>query len=307
MPLSYMKHLHFLFNLFALFSLIKCQLDQYVYDRPDIISEMDLDKGNFLIVLEAFKSIENERILVDNNNLTFSRLSWVSLGYPTLMAVMGTNQTRPKIFHSSSGGFHSYINMLTDEQRNSIREKIKLKYHIDVDKNQITNLIVNKFECKLHLKCGGENSTSLEFTGRVTDFRQFMLRLIFKWNKRKYQDQDMARQKQCVESKLMTNEAIHLSEEEFSMTCQVMVNRVNSTAFWREFSFSMENYEQLILNVTHQYDNFDKLEKNFDNLSRKNDVILEDINKTNEKFLHIEKVFHDFINIIRNKGLFLRN
>jgi hypothetical protein len=298
---------------------ISCQqMDDYVFDGADIIAELDLTE-HVLIVLEAYKAIANEQILNESKNDSMSKLSWVSLGYPTLVAFTSTNnKTRSELFHLSDGGFHAYINMLTPKQRDSIRDKIKLKYHIDVDKSQITNLILNKLECKLQVKCGAEDS-SLVLTGRVSDFRRYMLRLKFKWPKggRHQNKYDTESQRECIEAFLFkVNDNIEsaslLNDDEFSMTCHAtaIVNSTLATSFSREFNLNMENFDRIVnatASVTtgqaHREDQYENIEKNFESLSKKNDLILEDLNNTNGKFNHIAKQFDDFMETFKNKGL----
>jgi hypothetical protein len=304
-------------------SYISCQqMDDYVFYGADIIAELDLTE-HVIIVLEAYKAITSEQILNENKNDSMSRLSWVSLGYPTLVAFTSTNnKTRPELFHLSDGGFHAYINMLTPKQRDSIRDKIRLKYHIDVDKSQITNLILNKLECKLQVKCGAED-LSVVLTGRVSDFRRFMLRLKFKWpkggrHKNKY---DVESQRECIEAFLFKvndniESASHLTDDEFSMTCHAtaIVNSSLASSFSREFNLNMENLDRLVNETSsvtttqaHREDQYEAIEKNFESLSKKNDLILEDLNNTNGRFNNIVKQFDDFIETFKNKGFFLKS
>jgi hypothetical protein len=68
--------------------------------------------------------------------------------------------------------------MLTDQHRKLIKEKIKTKYNVEVENDQISNLILSEFVCELNVECE-DSETELKLEGEVSYFDQFPLKLNF--------------------------------------------------------------------------------------------------------------------------------
>ena len=83
---------------------------------------------------------------------------------------------KPKLFHRSHHGFFARIRMLSNFQKELLRDKVNRKYKIRVEADQITNLILAKFECHLELQCGAK---FIDIVGRVSQFCEFPLRIDF--------------------------------------------------------------------------------------------------------------------------------
>ena len=146
------------------------------FDLPDLTSIIETSSGAFQ--LEAYKSVNNDRIIRNVSNEKVSQLFWVSVGQPTLVKKKSpSNRTSEKIFHSSNYGFTTYIDMLTTAHRNVLLSTVNKKYHIKVDVSQIVNLILSKFECLLTMY--DENGKKYLLKGNVFDFRHFPLRMNF--------------------------------------------------------------------------------------------------------------------------------
>ena len=227
----------------ALLVLATCSIsseNDFVFNSADIVSELVLDERNNLIVLEAFKSSLNDKILEEikriGNVTLLSQLHWVSMGHPFLAEyVEQTNQTKhTRLIHWSTNSFYVYINMLSPLQRESIMEKIRLKYKIDVDRSQVTNILIRKIECKFEVQC--EKGQTLDIAGKREDIREFGFRLYFPLVKKRLFDLDT--QRKCLEKSFA-----NMTLSELSMSCQVWFDASGQCT--RKFVVSVENIEAM--------------------------------------------------------------
>ena len=160
------------------------------FELPDLTATIDtLVGGHYQI--KAYKSVHNDRILLQNAEGkptagSRSQLFWVSVGQPTLVKTPVPTRTGghdpaivARLFHNSTLGFYTYVQMLTPAQRVLLADTANDKYHgVKVSEKQIVNLILSKFECSLQLFDEAENKYLI--TGKVTDFLNFPLRVDFK-------------------------------------------------------------------------------------------------------------------------------
>ena len=144
-------------------------------NEQDITIEIEDDEGT-VHYMEVFKSNINDKIIQSKRHEDYSKLKWYSLGIPTLIENKYLNKS---LINFNSNGFHIFVQMLTNEYRKRIIKEIYFKYKINVDYNQITNIIANKFACYLQVKC---NSERTKFHGLTKDFSKFPLRVEFEIN-----------------------------------------------------------------------------------------------------------------------------
>ena len=75
------------------------------------------------------------------------------------------------------------VNMLTPDLLVKLKQKIERKYNISVNDDQISNLILSSFKCKLELECENKGNnrvySRILLNGQVTQLRTFPLRLNF--------------------------------------------------------------------------------------------------------------------------------
>ena len=146
------------------------------FDLPDLTVTVETKTG--IHQLEAYKSVDNDKIIRDKATAQVSQLFWVSVGRPTLVKTpTKSNASMTAIFHNSNFGFTTYIQMLTPDQRKELAVTAKNKYRLDVTEKQILNLILSKFECSLTMF--DEAGNKYLWIGNVHEFREFPLRMDF--------------------------------------------------------------------------------------------------------------------------------
>jgi hypothetical protein len=145
-----------------------------IFDLPDLIAIQNEDETHS-VQIEAFKSIENDIIIRESNSKYFRHLMWVSIGNPKLVYTFDrVNQN--SLFHFFNGGFYTYVQMLTEQQRKLLRHEVEYKHSIKISIQQIVNLPLTKFTCAMTIY---EHGNGYPITGAVTNFHNFPLRLDF--------------------------------------------------------------------------------------------------------------------------------
>lgn len=132
------------------------QRNQIVFNRVDLTAKMP----NTNVSLEAFAYNSNQRAS------SASRLKWVSLGAPSLIAPENASHA---LFHFTPNGFYSFAQTLTKQHRIILAPK---------HPNQIVNMPLCRFECPLDI-VDEESGRSVTIVGKVTDFQAYPLRLDF--------------------------------------------------------------------------------------------------------------------------------
>lgn len=147
----------------------------YLFDiNSDLNIEVEQSDGT-LSYLEAFKSSVNDKIIAEANPSKYGQLHWFSLGYPRLKTISSqTNISLP--LKITTKGFYILVEMLTQSQRGLFKEKIKRKYGLDVEEDQITNLVPGQFECFIDIEC---DECEYTLRGRAFHFRDFPIRVEF--------------------------------------------------------------------------------------------------------------------------------
>ena len=102
-------------------------------------------------------------------------MKWFSLGHPVIVEMKSNNQNR--LFHFTSKGFSTHIQLLTHEQKKLLANKATVIYNLKIDSEQVINMPLTSFQCYIYLN-DGENETNL--LGEVKLFSKFPLRIDFK-------------------------------------------------------------------------------------------------------------------------------
>ena len=160
------------FSFFIYFNLNYC--NETSTDQPADL-EVDFNYHGEMFDLQAFKSSENDKILVENSSINHNKLRWYSIGVPLLLKTK-FDEKEESLFHFTRRGFSAQIQMLTTEQKKLLAQEVKRKYKIDIELNQIDNLILSSFTCKIHVH---NNTDQSEINGSVKSFRRFPLRIDF--------------------------------------------------------------------------------------------------------------------------------
>ena len=140
------------------------------FDSVDLTTIVETVTGEYQ--LEAYRSIKNDPILLafsnEQNSVNFGKISqlhWMSIGLPTFVR-MSHVWRDTELFHETNDGFSTHIQMLTLEHRKELASVARTKYNLNITSDQITNLVLSKFECKL--KLFDQNGPKGLLTGIVT-------------------------------------------------------------------------------------------------------------------------------------------
>ena len=164
---------------------------------PDITTNVFVDDKEFQ--LEAFSWNQNDKILAKNNIKYYGKLKWFSLGNPVLVKV------KDRLFHYSSNGFYTHIQLLTNEHKKLLAKKAKKVYNIEIEFDQIVDMPITAFTCEIDLK---DNKTELTLKGEVKSFKSFPLRMNFKL--------DMTSNEAEIFNKSITR-----NETDFELKCKI--------------------------------------------------------------------------------------
>ena len=200
----------FIFNfvllviVFIFFRYVKTNSVNFDFTSPDIIVETKLNGTR--IRLEAFKASTNDLILGNKTQDEYSRLHWLSVGYPSLIAPsFSPEDATGSLFTWSHTGFHTYIETLTDEHKALLVNKIQRQYNIvKIDTDQIHSLITENFDCKINLDCNSMSNESessaqseyIQLFGRVENPWEYPLILNFEITPK------IKPYRQCIQQKL---------------------------------------------------------------------------------------------------------
>ena len=159
----------FSFCFFIYFSLNNCN-ESGTDQRADL--EVDFHFNGKISDLQAFKSPDNDKILAENNSMNYNKLRWYSIGVPVLVKTQ-SDKKEESLFHFTRKGFSAHIRMLTIEHKMMLAQEIKRKYKIEIEFNQVHNLILSSFTCKIHVH------DQSDIHGSVLSLGTFPLRIDF--------------------------------------------------------------------------------------------------------------------------------
>ena len=178
--------------------------EDYIFSLPDIITDFKNEKGD-KIKLEAFKTKNNDAIINGKLQEKYGQLQWVSLGHPSLLPIRLN-----EYFEWSNQHLYAKISMLTDEHICILKRKIQSKYRQlksedSIENNQIVDMPISEFKCKLKLEC---SDNEIILNGHVKNFKEYPLTLYFNMDKFKTY-------KKCIETSLFNETLDHV------LDCQV--------------------------------------------------------------------------------------
>lgn len=133
-------------------------------------------------VMEAYRSTRNDEILRNNKTLQFGQLEWHSIGSPTLAHLTNKHSSTlsyAQVFETHQDGFNILFEVLTNSQKEVFRDKIKSKYGINVDLNQIIKLVPSELKCSLDVICPDGKRVKIE--GEAESLSEFPLKVSFKY------------------------------------------------------------------------------------------------------------------------------
>ena len=151
--------------------------DKIVFGLVDITIEVN--ENDDVYKIEAFKTKDNDEILSRNNSYEFSKLAWVSIGYPKF--VRNKRNKGHNIFHFTDNSVFAKISMLTNDYKKYIVDAIKSKYRVSVGTNQITTMSLSKFDCETSVF--DKNNKGKMLHSHVRNFAKFPLELQFQYPK----------------------------------------------------------------------------------------------------------------------------
>lgn len=154
--------------------------ENVMIETIDLTVEVREEDGKSF-VMEAYRSTRNDDILRDNKTKLFGQLEWHSIGSPTLTQLSPSGHLSSlsfnNLFQITPTGFYFLIEVLTDSQKEAFREKIKSKYGIKVDRNQIIKLVPSELKCTLKIKC--RSGDLVEVSGETFGLAEFPLKVFF--------------------------------------------------------------------------------------------------------------------------------
>ena len=147
--------------------------------NSDIENVIDLVIKHKSKIIRAYPSINNNEILKGKDTSRFGELVWHSIGSPTLLNFHSKKSSFSilDVFIITHNGFFLQIELLTETQRELLKEAVKSKYGIDVKTSQIHDLIPSKLKCKTEVTCS--NGTILKLYGEALDLEHNPLNVQF--------------------------------------------------------------------------------------------------------------------------------
>lgn len=138
-----------------------------IFSMPDLSLDSLSDEGK--IHLDAYKASKNDEIIAIGNPEGYSRLRWFSLGRPALVPKGINSDGSPQLIKFTDEYFSFYFDMLTERQRELLKEEVKRTKGIDVSAKSFVNLKPNIVEClsKIYDK---KTRKSFILKGKVFDF-----------------------------------------------------------------------------------------------------------------------------------------
>lgn len=129
------------------------------YEKPDLNTTANYITGP--VYIEAFKSIENDRILKDGNTSEYGKLEWYSLGAPKLYKTLCVAANKSFLFHLGGLGFHTFVNSLQVGQRRVLAQEASNRLSVPISSNQIKNIPLSRIDCYLYFNETGSGRTYL--------------------------------------------------------------------------------------------------------------------------------------------------
>ena len=145
----------------------------YSFDLPDL--SFRYEKTN----LNAFKSFKNDKILSENSTARYAELRWISMGDPLLTQVQSNDNSKYcSLFHLTDEYFSFYFNMLTQRDRQELKDYVKQVKRIDVSTKAFVDLEPTSLECTFKL-FNNFTQKSEVLKGTVLDFQSTPYELEF--------------------------------------------------------------------------------------------------------------------------------
>ena len=173
----------FLYVIFLISQMNKAMSSEKLLDdQVDISIEYKTNGKSRLI--EVYKSTNNALILTNNQTTDYNKLEWYSYGLPFLTKIPQRKSLLPfrNVFEMTPTGFNIFVDFLTDWQKDLIKERIKFKYGLDVNTNQIVKLKPSQFKCSVKVICDSDKVKVIE--GYAHSFSDFPLKINFYMHKK---------------------------------------------------------------------------------------------------------------------------
>ncbi|RNA06929.1 hypothetical protein BpHYR1_039935 [Brachionus plicatilis] len=160
-----------------------------VFDLADIT--LEYEEGKKVVLLEAYKTASNDRIIESKDNEKYSQLNWVSIGNPTISKIL----PQAEIFNFRPDGFDIFVELLNQENKKRLVDAIKKKYNISVSVDQVLTLKPGRFECRIELY---DDGNKFFLNGKARDLNTFPIRVSFP-----YPDTNLAIERKALEKRLV--------------------------------------------------------------------------------------------------------
>ena len=129
-----------------------------------------------------------------------------TIGNPILIEIKSNIHSKhDRLFHHSSNGIFTHIQLLTFEHKKMLVNKVKVLYNEDIELDQIMYMPLKAFCCEMNLQ---DAESELTIKGEVKSFNHFPLRLDFK----------LAKNSKEME---LFNKSLARIENDFELKCEV--------------------------------------------------------------------------------------
>jgi microcystin-dependent protein len=125
-----------------------CESFEIDVSKADLVAYFKTNDG--IEHVEAFRSIQNDEILKNQDRNRYNQLEWYSIGLPRLVVFPSKNNTnqQSKLLWTPEGFFVN-VDMLTFQHKQEFKKVIQRKYQIEVKEHQILYLRPASIQCNI--------------------------------------------------------------------------------------------------------------------------------------------------------------
>ena len=132
-----------------------------IFETPDLSIDYSSD-GN-VVHIDAYKSTKNDKIFALKDPSQYEALKWVSIGSPRLTEVaLLSNSNLTSMFHFYRNYFVVYFEMLTQRDKQVLKQEVKRTKNIDVSTASFINIKPSELNCTTFFYDSNDESIVLE-------------------------------------------------------------------------------------------------------------------------------------------------
>ena len=121
-----------------------------IFETPDLTIDYPADDG--IVHIEAYRTINNDHIIDNGQKEKYDQLKWVSYGSPKLIKMPSyENPSIYTLFHLTQTYFYVHFEMLTERDKEVLKNEVKRTKKIDVETASFVNLTPNDINCAFNI------------------------------------------------------------------------------------------------------------------------------------------------------------